>query len=62
MDYEFISSNPDLFSHGLGYLKDTKVKIEVDPNVSPKYCRARTVPYVIREELDKELIRLESEW
>ena len=61
MDNEFVSGYPDLFSPGLGYLKDTKVKIEVDPNVSPKYCRARTVPYAIREELDKELSRLESE-
>ena len=42
-------------------LKDTKVKFEVDPNVAPKYCKARTVPYTIKEELDKEIDRLESE-
>ena len=49
-----------LFAPGLGCFKGKKVKIEVDPTVPPKYCKARTVPYAMREKVDQELTRLEE--
>lgn len=52
---------PELFSPGLGCLKDTSFNIEVDPSIPPKFCRARTVPYSLREKVDKELDRLMEE-
>lgn len=52
---------PDLFSNGLGCLKEKSFPIEVDTTVAPKFCKARTVPYALREKVDRELIRLEKE-
>ena len=52
---------PKLFEPGLGELKDMKVKIATDTTTSPKFCKARPVPYAIREKVDKELDRLVSE-
>ena len=52
---------PDLFSDGLGCLKERCFPIEVDTTVAPKFCKARTVPYALREKVNQELIRLEQE-
>ena len=49
---------PKLFSGGLGCYKGRKFTIEVDQSVSPKFCKARTVPYVLRAKIDEELDRL----
>ena len=57
MEQEF----PDLFSEGLGCFKDRQFSIEVDPSVPPKYCKARSVPYTVREKIDKEIDRLLKE-
>ena len=50
-----------LFSPGLGCLKGKSVTIETDPNIPPKFCKARTVPYALREKVNKELDRLVAE-
>ncbi len=39
-------------------MKGLEANIEVDPNASPKYCKARTVPYSIRGSVEEELKRL----
>lgn len=51
----------DLFKPGLGTLKDNFVKIDVDPTVPPKFCKARPVPYALRSKLDDEIDRLLQE-
>ena len=55
------SSYPELFSPGLGCLKDRTFSIEVDKSISPKFCKARTVPYALRSKVDLELDRLTNE-
>ena len=52
---------PELFSEGLGCFKDRKFAIEVDPTVPPKFCKARTVPYMLRDKVNQELDRLQNE-
>ena len=39
-------------------MKDVEVKIELKDNVSPRFCKARPVPYAIREEVEREIERL----
>lgn len=60
-DSPLLRDFPELFSPGLGCMKDRTYTIEVDPTVPPKYCKARTVPYALREKVDKELDRLVEE-
>ena len=36
------------------------MKLHVDPNVKPKFFRARSVPYSLREKVEIKLGRLES--
>ena len=58
---EVLEKNPEVFEEGLGTLKGHKAKLHVDPNVQPHFCKARTVPYALRELVDKELDRLVEE-
>ena len=58
---EVRSRYPLLFSPGLGCYKDKEFSIAIDQTVQPKFCKARTVPYTLREKVNKELDRLVSE-
>ena len=48
----------EVFDGKLGKLKNVEVKIELKDNVSPRFCKARPVPYAIREEVEREIERL----
>ena len=50
-----------IFSDKLGTIKSSQVKLHVNPNEHPKFCRARTVPYAMKEKIEEELDRLEGE-
>ena len=52
---------PQLFSEGLGCYQGKSFSIVVDPSVPAKFCKARTVPYTLREKVGKELSRLQEE-
>ena len=56
----FKEESPELFS-GFGCYRGKEFTIEVDPTVPLKFCKARTVPYTMREKVDKELDRLQEE-
>ena len=49
------------FSPGLGTLKGFDAKIHVDPNVTALFCKARSVPFLMRELVEKELDNLKSQ-
>ena len=47
-----------VFQEGLGTLVGYNAQIQIDPTATPKFCKARTVPYAYRELVNKELDRL----
>ena len=48
----------DVFKEGLGTLKGYEAKIHINPDVVPRFCKARTVPYALRARVEDELERL----
>ena len=50
-----------VFESGLGTLKGFKAKITVEPDATPKFCKARPVPYSLRDQVEAELQRLVKE-
>ena len=53
-----ISKFPELFKEELGTYKGLEVSLEVDEAVSPKFYKARNMPYAMRSKVDAELDRL----
>lgn len=51
----------DAFRDELGTLKDEKVSIHFDPSLPPKFCKARSLPYAMREKVEKELQHLQDQ-
>ena len=52
---------PSVFQEGLGKLQGFKAKIHVDPNAEPRFFRPRSMPYAVRDKVEKELARLQEE-
>ena len=51
----------EVFKDELGTIKGTKAKIHVDANAKPKFCKARSVPYALKDKIEHELDRLINE-
>ena len=56
-----LDRHEDVFRDELGELKGYKAKIFVDPKARPRYCKARSMPYAMRDRVEAELERLERE-
>ena len=56
-----LDKHKPVFQEGLGRLKGFKAKIYVDPSSKPRFCRARSVPYAMRDKVEEELKRLQKE-
>ena len=50
-----------VFQDGLGTLKGFKAKILVEEGAQPRFCKARSVPYALREKVEKKLEDLVAE-
>ena len=50
-----------VFQDGLGKLQGYQAAIQVDPDAQPRFCKARSVPYAMKEMVEKELDRLVEE-
>ena len=46
---EILQSHAVVFTEELGCLKGQEVHLHVQENASPKFCKARPVPFVLRE-------------
>ena len=54
-------SYPSVFKEGLGTLRGFQAKIHVDPQATPQFHPARSVPYALRDKVNQELQRLERD-
>ena len=52
---------PALFSDRLEKMKDFQAKIHVEEGATPKFSKARNVPFALQDAVIKELERLENE-
>ena len=52
---DLLGKYQDVFQGKLGTLKDFKARICVDPDATPRFCKARTMPYSVRGLIEKEL-------
>ena len=51
----------EIFKPELGTLKRVEITLHVDPDAKLRFCRARPVPYALKDRFEKELERLVSE-
>ncbi|CAH2085636.1 unnamed protein product [Euphydryas editha] len=56
-----ISKYGDVFQDGLGTFRGEPVNIHLKTSASPKFLKARPVPYAIKADVEKEIDRLVSE-
>ena len=55
---EVLSHHKEVFGTELGTLKGYEVKIQLEDNAQPKFCRARPVPLALKPLVEKELDNL----
>ena len=55
---KILSDYKEVFKSKMGNLKGFEVELKVDPDCKPEFCKARLVPYVLNERIEKELERL----
>lgn len=58
---QLLESFSDVFKDELGTLRGDKVSIHIDSTVPPKFCKTRSLPYAMREKVEKELQNLEDQ-
>ena len=56
-----LDNHKAVFQEGLGELKGYKAKITLDPQATPRFCKARPVPYALKAKVEEELDRLTAE-
>jgi len=50
-----LDRHSELFEPGLGKLKGFKAKIHVDPQAKPKFCKAQSIPYAMKAQLEEQI-------
>lgn len=57
---QLINKYEDIFSDKAGCLANIEVNLKIKENMKPVFCKARSVPYALKEQIEKELERLEA--
>ena len=57
---EVLKRHEEVFREELGTYTGDQVKILVDTKECPRYCKARTVPFALRDKVETELHRLQE--
>lgn len=56
-----MTKHKEVFKEGLGTYRGLPVAIHLKEGATPKFLKARSVPFAIKERVEKEIDRLESE-
>ena len=56
-----VKNYSEIFSDNLELMKGFKVKINVEPNASPKFVKARTVPFAMKNVAVAEIDKMEKD-
>lgn len=57
---EIMTQYEELFRDDLGELKGQTVQIKIKSDAQPKFCKARTVPFAMKKQVEDELDRLQK--
>ena len=57
---QLLSTHENVFKDELGTVHSHQAKLHVRPDAIPKFCKARSIPFAIREAIELELDRLEA--
>ena len=49
-----------VFDNELGCMKGIEVELQTKPSAKPRFLKPRSVPYILKQKVEKELLRLES--
>ena len=58
---EILKKYKSVFSEQSGKVKGVQATLTLKENAQPKFCKARPVPYALKDKVEKELERLENE-
>ena len=58
---DILSKYDQVFQEGLGIFSGVEAHLEVDPEATPRFHKARSVPYAMRQAVEDELDRLVKE-
>ena len=56
---DMLTKYKETFQEGLGTMKDFPAKLSLKMDAQPKFCRPHSVPFALKEPIEKELKRLE---
>ena len=57
---EILYKHENIFTEGLGTFTGGKVTLHIDPQVKPKFFKACTLPFSLKDKVEEKLNRLES--
>ena len=58
---EILAKPTGLFESELGKAKSVEENLHLDPNATPRFCKARPVPHALREKVENQLSILEAD-
>ena len=58
---DLLRKHSSIFEKGCGTLKGIQVTLPLDSNVTPKFCKARSLPYAMQDKVSHEIDRLLEE-
>ena len=56
-----LEQNKEIFQQGLGKIKGIEAKLHVDTQAKLLYFKAHSVPFALKQKVEQELERLESQ-